>query len=254
MKEFDQNIPALLGVKIGAKPLSELIRRARDAIENKKKPITFACANPHSLVVANTDQYFRDALNNSDQVVADGIGIVLRGKLSGLKIKPRITGADYFFALMNEANRLGGKRVFFLGSTDHVLTKIKEKVARDYPEIVATGSLSPPFGVWTKEEQEHVLDTINDFHPDVLWVGMTAPKQETWAHTYRSKLNAAVIGSIGAVFDFYAGTQPRAPRWMHENGLEWLYRMVREPRRMWRRNFISAPQFLTLILRNRHHR
>ncbi len=253
MKGLDPNIPVLLGVKIGDKPLSELISRAHDAIENKKKPITFACANPHSLVVANADKYFREALNSSDQVVADGIGIVLGGKLSGLEIKPRITGSDYFFALMKEVNRLGGKRVFFLGSTDHVLTKIKEKVARDYPKIEATGCLSPPFGVWTKEEQEHVLDTVNNFHADVLWVGMTAPKQETWTHTHRSNLNTAVVGSIGAVFDFYAETQPRAPQWMYENGLEWMYRMIREPRRMWRRNFISTPHFLTLVLRNRHH-
>ncbi len=245
------SVPLLLGVNIGTRPLPELIHRALDAIEGKEKPITFACANPHSLVVANKDKMFRTALNDSDQIVADGVGIVLGGKLVGLEIKPRIAGADYFFALMNKLNNLNGKRVFFLGSTDHVLTRIKARVNKDYPEIEATGALSPPFGTWIAEENDLVLNTVNAFNPDILWVGMTAPKQEKWVHANRSNLNAAVIGSIGAVFDFYAETQPRAPQWMLENGLEWLYRMAREPRRMWRRNFISSPHFLTLVLQER---
>ncbi len=239
----------LLGVQIGTRSLLELIHRALDAIEGKKNPVTFACANPHSLVVAHKDPYFRAALNDSDQLVADGVGIVLGGKLVGLEIKPRIAGADYFFALMDGVNNLTGKRVFFLGSTDLVLNRIKTRVDKDYPEIEATGTLSPPFGTWPQEENDRIIRTINAFNPDVLWVGMTAPKQETWVHTHRSKLNAPVIGSIGAVFDFYAETQPRAPKWMLENGLEWLYRMAREPRRMWRRNFISSPRFLALLLR-----
>ncbi|RUM94488.1 MAG: glycosyltransferase [Thiothrix sp.] len=251
MKKKNPTI-SLLGVKIGTSPLSELISKAMDTIENKNQAVVFACANPHSLVVANTDKYFREALNQSDHVVADGIGLVLGGKLNGLRIKPRITGADYFLALMNEANSLGGKRVFFLGSTDQVLAKIKARANKDYPHIAAIGTLSPPFGVWSTEEQAHVIDTINHFQPDILWVGMTAPKQETWVHTNRNKLNAAVIGSIGAVFDFYAETQPRAPQWMHKNGLEWLYRMIKEPRRMWRRNFISSPHFLALLLKERY--
>ena len=242
----------LLGVQIGTSPLSELMLSALDAIEGNTTPVALACANPHSLVVANTDKYFRESLNHSDQIVADGVGVVIGGKIAGFEIQPRITGADYFFTLMNKLNGLGGKRVFFLGSTDHVLAKIKTKADRDYPSIEAIGTLSPPFGTWTTEENDRVLNAINTFNPDVLWVGMTAPKQETWVHTNRHKLNAAVIGSIGAVFDFYAETQPRAPQWMHKNGLEWLYRMIREPRRMWRRNFISSPHFLALVLKERY--
>ena len=93
-----------------------------------------------------------------------------------------------------------------------------------------------------------MIRLINDAQPDVLWVGMTAPKQETWVQTNRKRLRVPVIGSIGAVFDFYAGTHPRSPRWICRLGLEWVYRFVREPRRMWRRNFVSAPKFIGLIV------
>jgi N-acetylglucosaminyldiphosphoundecaprenol N-acetyl-beta-D-mannosaminyltransferase len=248
------SITPMLGVKIGTQPLTKLIHRALEAIGGTKKSIIFACANPHSLVVASTNKPFQEALNSADQLVADGVGVVLGGKLSGLKIKPRITGSDYFFALMNELNHLGDKRVFFLGSTNHVLNRIKLKAHDYYPGINAIETLSPPFGDWSDEENNAILKTINHFQPDVLWVGMTAPKQETWVHRNRDALNASVVGSIGAVFDFYAETQPRAPRWMYHNGLEWLYRMFREPRRMWRRNFISTPRFLALILRERIQR
>jgi N-acetylglucosaminyldiphosphoundecaprenol N-acetyl-beta-D-mannosaminyltransferase len=244
----------ILGVKIGTQPLTELIHGALEAIDGTNKSIIFACANPHSLVVANTNKPFQEALNSADQLVADGIGVVLGGKLNGLKIKPRITGSDYFFKLMGELNRLEGKRVFFLGSTNHVLNKIKQKANEYYPGIDTIETLSPPFGDWSDKENKAILKAINRFQPDVLWVGMTAPKQETWVHTNRDSLNASVVGSIGAVFDFYAETQPRAPRWMYNNGLEWLYRMFREPRRMWRRNFISTPRFLALILRERIQR
>jgi N-acetylglucosaminyldiphosphoundecaprenol N-acetyl-beta-D-mannosaminyltransferase len=163
----------------------------------------------------------------------------------------RIAGADYFYSIMKALDSEGGRRVFFMGSTENVLELIKQKVAREYPGIEGVGVFSPPFGDWSDEDNKHIIQVINDFKPDALWVGMTAPKQEKWVSSNRGELNVPIIGSIGAVFDFYAGTHPRAPEWMHKNGLEWLYRLVREPRRMWRRNFVSTPKFIWLMLLDR---
>ncbi len=237
----------LLGVKIGTTSLDTLTDHAMQAIGGKREQIAFACANPHSLVEAVRDIEFRDALNQSEQVVADGIGVVLTGRLVGAPVEPRITGADYFHSVMSALEARGGGRVFFMGSTPGVLDRIQRRAAKEFPNL-KIGVHSPPFGEWSPDQRQAVIDAINDFDPDVLWVGMTAPKQEKWVHANRSRLNAAVIGSIGAVFDFYAETHPRAPGWMHNNGLEWLYRLLREPRRMWRRNFVSAPKFLWLVL------
>ncbi len=111
--------------------------------------------------------------------------------------------------------------------------------------------LSPPFGSWSDEQNRRMVQLINDAKPDVLWVGMTAPKQEKWVEENRHNLTAPVIGSIGAVFDFYAGTYARAPQWVCHIGLEWAYRFLLEPRRMWQRNCVSAPKFLWLVL-SRH--
>ena len=240
----------MLGIKIGSAPLEALTSEALAALQPDGNQITFACANPHSLVEACRDGVFRDALNHADQVVADGVGIVAVGRLVRLDIRPRITGADYFYAIMNALNDKGGKRVFFMGSTPRVLERIQKRAAKEFPNI-EVGVHSPPFGEWNEPQKQAVVDEINAFEPDVLWVGMTAPKQEKWTEENRHRINARVIGSIGAVFDFYAETHPRAPGWMHDHGLEWLYRLLREPRRMWRRNFISTPRFIWLVLQER---
>jgi N-acetylglucosaminyldiphosphoundecaprenol N-acetyl-beta-D-mannosaminyltransferase len=241
----------MLGVNIGSVSLKELTAEAFNAVEVAENQVTLACANPHSLIEAKRDQQFLSALNSSDQVVADGVGIVAIGKLVGLNIQPRITGNDYFHSVMDVMNEAGGKRVFFMGSTDAVLEKIQLKAVKKYPSLEKIGTYSPPFGDWSEAENQAVIDAVNEFKPDVLWVGMTAPKQEKWVHANRNKLNASVIGSIGAVFDFYAETHPRAPKWMHDNGLEWLYRLVREPRRMWRRNFVSTPKFIWMVIQEK---
>lgn len=234
----------MLGIPIGPKPLSVLQEEAASAINLNHTQIVFACANPHSLVEAGKDAIFADALKNADQVVADGVGVSLVARLLSLDIGPRITGSDYFKAIMQQLNAKGGGRVFFFGSTPHVLNLISQRVQQDYPGLTVAGTLSPPYRPFSEQENLEWATLINQSKADVLWVGMTAPKQEKWVFENRERLTVPVIGSIGAVFDFYAGTYPRAPLWMTKCGLEWLYRLVSEPKRMWRRNFISTPVFL----------
>lgn len=240
-----------MGVPVSRKSLATLIDETLTAIEKKHARIVFACANPHSMVVAQQDGEFMRAFHGAHQVVADGIGVVMMARMTGVKVGPRITGMDYFMSLMYALNMRRGTRVFFFGSSTHVLELISRRMAKDFPALVLCGMLSPPFRPWTDEEDERFIEIINAAQPDVLWVGMTAPKQEKWVDKNRARISASVIASIGAVFDFYAGTQPRAPLWARSMGMEWLYRLFREPRRMWRRELISPPKFVFLVLYRR---
>jgi N-acetylglucosaminyldiphosphoundecaprenol N-acetyl-beta-D-mannosaminyltransferase len=239
----------LLGIPIDKKSLEETLEEALQAVDRRIPSIIFACANPHSLVVTQSDPSFHSALTQANLVVADGVGVSFMARLIGVQIGPRITGTDYFHAVLKALQQRGGGRVFFFGSSQGVLDLIAKRFAADYPSLTLCGALSPPFGLWSEEENRQMVDTINGAKADVLWVGMTAPKQEKWVEVNRKQLNVPVIGSIGAVFDFYAGTYSRAPKWICHIGLEWVYRFIREPRRMWKRNFVSAPKFVWLVLR-----
>jgi N-acetylglucosaminyldiphosphoundecaprenol N-acetyl-beta-D-mannosaminyltransferase len=239
----------MLGVRIGTRSLSELVSAAEAAMQERRKSFIFACANPHSLVVAHADAEFRDALERATAVVADGVGCTWAARLAGISVGPRITGSDFFVSVMTALNRTGG-RAFFFGSRDEVLAKLIARAAHNFPRV-DLATLSPPFRPWSAEENDAMAETICQFKPDVLWVGMTAPKQEKWVAANAARLQVPVIGSIGAVFDYYAGVTPRAPQWICGLGLEWLYRLPREPRRLWRRTLVSAPLFLWLVFRER---
>ena len=238
----------ILDTNINTEPLSELIDASLLSINNHENPIHFACANPHSVVTAKTDKEFLLALSDADIVVADGTGITLAARLAFAKTLPRITGYDYFYNLLDSLNKKESGKVFFFGSTEKVLELIKDNFSALFPNIEIAGTLSPPFRAWSEKENDKMLETINASNADILWVGMTAPKQEKWVFQNRNKLNTPVIGSVGAVFDFIAGTHPKAPDWMSRYGLEWLYRLIREPKRMWRRNFVSTPKFVMYVL------
>ncbi|MDF0675129.1 MAG: WecB/TagA/CpsF family glycosyltransferase [Nitrospira sp.] len=244
----------LLGVPIDRKSLADMVQESMHAVAHRTFQKVFACANPHSLVVTQQDADFHSALTRADFVVADGIGATLMARLVGIRIGPRITGTDYFYGVLNALQQRGQGRVFFIGSSQQVLDRIAKRFAVDFPALTLGGALSPPFGAWSEMENHRMVKMINDAKPDVLWVGMTAPKQEKWVEANRRQLNVSVIGSIGAVFDFYAGTYSRAPKWVCDIGLEWAYRFILEPRRMWRRNFVSAPKFVWLVLRRHIYR
>lgn len=236
-----------LGVRVGAYDLDSLLDAAMTSVSERRPPFSFACANPHSLVTAQQDREFHEALSSCSAVVADGVGVTVAGKVAGVDVGPRITGTDFFLGLMARVNRRGG-RVFFFGSRDEVLNRIVARVRRDYPNV-HVDALSPPFGDWSADVNDSLVRRINEARPDVLWVGMTAPKQEKWVYRNQHRLDAPVVGSIGAVFDFFAGTVQRAPKWVCDAGLEWLYRLVREPQRLWRRTIVSGPAFFWLVLR-----
>ena len=171
------------------------------------------------------------------------------GRLARVDVGPRIVGEEYFSSLMRSLGKRGKGRIFFFGSSDDVLHKIAKRLKYEYPSLTICGLLSPPYRPWSKEENEKMIKLINESRPDVLWVGMTAPKQENWVFTNRHALDVPVIGSIGAVFDFYAGTIPSPPSWVRKAGLEWLYRLFRNtnPARFWLRG-LSFPKLVYMVL------
>ncbi|HAP39351.1 MAG TPA: hypothetical protein DCQ94_06275 [Nitrospira sp.] len=211
-----------------------------------------ACLNPHSYTVALRDELFAQALDDAHWLVPDGVGVVLASRILGGRISGRVTGSDVFLGLHQRMNDHGGMSVFFLGGTGETLTQICERMARDYPDIRIAGTYSPPFkAIYSAEEVTAMVDVVNAGAPDVLWVGMTAPKQEKWIFQNRSRLHVKFAGAIGAVFDFYTGQVRRSSPLMQRLGLEWLPRLVQQPGRLWRRTFISAPVFLWHVLRQK---
>jgi len=208
-----------------------------------KEKIVVNTINPHCYCEAKKDSIYKKALTNSDILLPDGIGIVWAIKtLRHQKIK-RFSGSDLHLSLLKQLNKAGGK-VFYMGSSDSTLQMIYEKIKKEYPNI-SVGSYPPPYKpVFTVEENIQIIDSINEFNPDILFVGMTAPKQEKWVYEHKDHINANVIASVGAVFDFYAGTIKRPGTFWINLGLEWLPRLLREPKRLWHRNLISTPKFI----------
>ena len=206
--------------------------------------------NAFSYDNARKDVLFSEALQKGDVLIPDGISIVKACRFLNAKSQPkeRIAGWDLFEYEMGKLNRVGGK-VMFLGSSDAVLNLIRQRVAEKYPKI-EVDTYSPPYKpVFSDEENEAMISAINRSNPDLLWIGMTAPKQEKWAYTHLDRLDVHChIGTIGAVFDFFAGTVKRAPERWQRAGLEWLYRLLSEPRRMWRRYFIGNAKFIYYIM------
>ncbi len=204
--------------------------------------------NAHSFNVAKKDLSFNRALEESSYLLADGVSIVLARKIVCGDKEIKIAGADLFEYKMKELNLTGGK-CFFLGSSDSVLKRIEDRIAVDYPNIEVC-TFSPPYvPEFTQEMTSKMIAEVNEFKPDLLWVGMTAPKQEKWVSQNYKLLDVKdTIGSIGAVFDFYAGTIKRAPRWMINMGMEWFYRLVSEPKRMWRRYLIGNTVYVKNVI------
>lgn len=204
-----------------------------------------ACLNPHSYVVALDDPRFSQALRDADWLLPDGAGVVLASRLLGGSIRERVTGSDVFYGLHRRMNAVGKMSVFFLGATEETLALIRERMAQDYPSICVAGTYSPPFkDVYSAEEVNAMIAAVNAAAPNVLWVGMTAPKQEKWIYENRARLKVKFAGAIGAVFDFYTGRVKRSHPVFQRLGLEWLPRLLQQPRRLWRRMFVSAPLFL----------
>lgn len=209
--------------------------------------------NAHSYNTALKDKLFAEALMKGNALVPDGASIVKACKWLNAKSQPieRIAGWDLFTFEMEKLNKKGGK-CFFMGSSEKVLALIKEKAKSVYPNIIIE-TYSPPYKPeFSEEDNKAIIDAINQSKPNLLWIGMTAPKQEKWTYSHWDELEINChVGTIGAVFDFFAGTMERAPIWWQEHSLEWLYRLLKEPKRMWKRYLVGNTMFIINIIKEK---
>ncbi|OJI42866.1 WecB/TagA/CpsF family glycosyltransferase [Vibrio vulnificus] len=229
----------ILGYKVSTRDVNTIVL---DSLSGNSLRVVNTI-NPHSYVEAKRDVDFKQALLASDELIPDGSGIVLAAnKLYGKHIR-KIAGADLYLETMRVLNNSSGK-VFFLGSTDEVLRDIIKKANVEFPNV-SVSVYSPPYKTeFSSADIQLFIKLINDVSPDVIWVGLTAPKQEKLIHEIHAKINGKMISGIGAVFDFYAGNVKRPKKIWIDLHLEWLVRLIGEPKRLWRRTLISAPIFL----------
>ena len=240
----------ILNYPITTASKNECVERIYGWVIGEQKLKYFVCANPHSVQIAEHDEVFQQALKNADLVTPDGVGIVIASKVLGGEITGRITGSEIFLGLNKRLNENNTGKYFFLGSSDKTLSKIQNKMAVEFPNIEVVGTYSPPYRhKFSDTETKKMVEIINAAAPDVLWVGMTAPKQEKWIYEHKDELNVRFVGAIGAVFDFYVGNIKRSHPVFQKMGLEWLPRLLQEPTRLWRRNFISNPLFSIRVVK-----
>jgi len=247
-----------------------LIKNKSELQNIKEGKVLINTINAYSYNVAQRDPLFAKALTEGDYLIPDGMSIVKAYKFlnrNGSKKRKRVAGWDLFayeMARLNEEaendqaywKTMNPERerpvVMFMGSSEKVLSLIVKKAAQTYPNLKIV-TYSPPFKAeFSEADNAAIISAINEANPDLLWIGMTAPKQEKWTYSHWNELNIHChVGTIGAVFDFFAGTSKRAPVWMQNCGMEWFFRLVHEPRRMWRRYIIGNTEFLMLVAHER---
>lgn len=210
------------------------------------------CLNPHSYAISLQDEAFARALRGCNWLVPDGVGVVYASRILRGSITHRVTGSEVFQGVHESLQAEGRGRIFFLGSSSDTLQKVCKRLRREYPRLDIVGTFSPPFKEsFSDEDNQNMRDAINACRPDVLWVAMTAPKQEKWIMENLPLLRVRFAGAVGAVFDFYAGNVRRSSPAFQRLGLEWLPRLIQQPNRLWRRTFVSAPLFFAHVVRER---
>jgi N-acetylglucosaminyldiphosphoundecaprenol N-acetyl-beta-D-mannosaminyltransferase len=241
MKEISQTLLhsfAILGVRVSALQIPDVISRMKRWIADGQSCHTIAFTGLHGVSEADKDPRFKTILNGSDLVVPDGMPLVWLARLRGFSLRRRVYGPE----LMETFCRETGLRYrhFFYGGAPGVAEGLAARL-RERFQINVAGTLSPPFRELTDEEDRAIVDRIHQAAPHVLWVGLSTPKQERWMHEHRTRLRVPVLLGVGAAFDLNSGRLRQAPTWMREHGLEWLFRLLAEPRRLWKRYLVTIP-------------
>jgi N-acetylglucosaminyldiphosphoundecaprenol N-acetyl-beta-D-mannosaminyltransferase len=228
---------------VNAVGIAEVVAQMRDWIQERSRQRTIAVTGMHGVMEARHDARFKAALESSDAIVPDGMPLIWFGRYRGLKLKRRVYGPELMLAFCaQDANR--NCRHYFYGAAPGVAERLVFVLKGKFPGLQVAGIMSPPFRALTEEEDEGVVRVINAASPDVLWVGLGTPKQETWMTAHRARLRVPVIVTVGAAFDINAGLKEQAPEWMREHGFEWLFRLMQEPKRLWRRYIVYGMEFI----------
>jgi N-acetylglucosaminyldiphosphoundecaprenol N-acetyl-beta-D-mannosaminyltransferase len=236
----------VLGAFIDAISWDDTLRQITAWGAERKSRYVCVC-NVHSVVTSTVDQELKAAVNLADMATPDGAPIAWALRRFGFPLQERISGPDLMWRYLAEAERLD-QSVFFYGSTQATLASLLESTARQFPRLRVVGTHAPPYRKLSVSEDIAELGIINDAGANVLFVGLGCPKQEKWMAMRRGCVNALMIG-VGAAFDYHSGTITRAPLWMQRAGFEWLHRLCTEPRRLYRRYFITNTLFMVGIAR-----
>ena len=235
----------ILGVGIHTLSLPEVLDRLEQAIQHLQR--SYVCvANVHTIMECQSDPSFRQVNNEALLVVPDGMPLVWVARLRGHKSVQRVYGPDLMLALC-ELSAQKGYRNFFYGGSPATLERLTQHLSEKFPGLSIAGTDSPPFRPLTPEEETQAMARINEAAPDVVWVCLGAPKQEKWIYQHRNCLQAPLLIGVGAAFNFHAGTVAQAPPWMQKRGLEWVFRLFQEPRRLWRRYLLLNPLFICYL-------
>jgi len=237
----------ILGTRVHMVEIPDVLAIMDEWIQSDHQQLHFIVnTGMHGLMEGHKDPAFKTILNSVDLFAPDGILVILIARLRGYHLRKRETGPELLWRFSEVAGRRGYK-YFLFGDVEETLTAVSERLVKHFPGINIVGLQSPPFRPLTKEEDLAIVDAINRAKPDVLWVGLGAPKQERWIYEHRDMLNVPVVIGVGASFKFLSGKVRRAPSWLRNRGFEWLWRLLQEPRRVWRRVLIDAPRFIGLV-------
>ncbi len=238
----------ILGVDIAAANMEQVLRLL--AKEGKSLSGEYICvSNVHTTVMSYDNPQYCAIQNSAFLALPDGKPLSVLCRKKGFCETGRVTGPDLMLELLKMSGA-EGYRHYFYGGSQETLDKMQKKLGEEFPQAVVAGMYSPPFRKLTEEEDRHITEEINRVKPDFIWVGLGAPKQEIWMAAHKGKTVGLMIG-VGAAFDYFAGNIKRAPAWMRKCCLEWFYRLLQEPGRLWKRYFVTNLKFLWLVLRGK---
>jgi N-acetylglucosaminyldiphosphoundecaprenol N-acetyl-beta-D-mannosaminyltransferase len=235
----------VLGIGISVLNLRTALDAIADAVKARRKG--YICVTGvHGVMEAQDDAAFKDILNGAFLCTPDGMPMVWAGKLRGHREMSRVYGPDLMLDVCAWSETRGAKH-FFYGGADGVAQRLAEKLKQKFPKLQVAGTFTPPFRALNADEEKNLRKQVAALKPDIFWVGLSTPKQEKFMAEFLPKLDATLMIGVGAAFDFHSGRVRQAPRWMQRSGLEWFYRLCREPRRLAKRYFRNNPLFLLKI-------
>ena len=236
----------ILGVGVSAVNMEVALRQTESLLDRGEKG--YVCVTGvHGIMEAQSDEAFRDILNRSFLTTPDGMPTVWLGRIHGFKDMSRVYGPDYMAALC-ERSVARGYRHFLYGGKQGVAEELRAELTRRFPGLQIVGTYTPPFRPLNAEEENDLRLQLETSQADVLWCGLSTPKQERFSSSYYDRMPVKLMVGVGAAFDLLSGNLDEAPDWMKKSGLQWLYRLIKEPRRLWRRYLLNNPKFAWLTL------
>ncbi|HEV8076746.1 MAG TPA: WecB/TagA/CpsF family glycosyltransferase [Candidatus Acidoferrum sp.] len=237
----------VLGVRVDAVQIGDAVKRMEKWIERREGGKYIAVTGMHGVMEAMHEEEFGRILKGASLVVPDGYPLVVLGRRKGFALARRVYGPELMEVFCEEtAGR--GYRHYFYGGAEGVAEELARRFTGRFAGMEVAGTYCPPFRELTEAEEREVCEKINAARADVVWVGLSTPKQERWMARHREMLNVPVMVGVGAAFDFHTGRVAQAPRWMRENGMEWFFRLMSEPRRLWRRYLVNGSEFAWLVM------